>query len=128
MKKPKPVPMLLVCPTCGGRHIDEGKWAKKPHHTHACQHCGHVWRPAIVPTAGVAFLPGFANVGFRDNRTLLDLARADGSKTQKIADFFAEANPILADMKFKKTKQFGLPEATWRKTYSGKPRNYSGIT
>jgi len=31
----------------------------KPHHTHACQHCGLVWRPAIAPTVGVQFLPGF---------------------------------------------------------------------
>ena len=40
-------------------HIDEGEFATKPHHTHACQACGHVWRPAIVPTTGVRFLPGF---------------------------------------------------------------------
>ncbi len=26
---------------------------------HACQHCGLVWRPAIVATCGVQFLPGF---------------------------------------------------------------------
>lgn len=31
------------------------------HHTHACQHCGMVWRPAVVPTVGVYFLPGFKN-------------------------------------------------------------------
>lgn len=57
----RPVPMLLWCPECGGRHIDEGDFDTKPHHTHACQHCGHVWRPAIVPTRGVQFLPGFKN-------------------------------------------------------------------
>jgi hypothetical protein len=54
-------PMLLHCPMCGGRHIDEGEFATKPHHTHACQHCGHTWRPAIVNTVGVQFLPGFKN-------------------------------------------------------------------
>lgn len=59
--KRKPVPMLLHCPACGGRHIDEGEFATKEHHTHACQHCGFVWRPAIVPTVGVQFLPGFKN-------------------------------------------------------------------
>ena len=37
------------------------KGATKPHHTHACQHCGHVWRPAIVNTVGVMFLQGFKN-------------------------------------------------------------------
>ena len=59
--EPAPVPMLLTCPSCGERHIDEGEWAEKPHHTHACQHCGHVWRPAVINTVGVRFLPGFKN-------------------------------------------------------------------
>lgn len=53
--------MLLHCPMCGERHIDTGRFARKLHHTHACQGCGHVWRPAIVPTVGVQFLPGFKN-------------------------------------------------------------------
>lgn len=51
--------MLLWCPICGARHIDKGDFAVKPHHTHACQECGTVWRPAIVNTLGVQFLPGF---------------------------------------------------------------------
>ncbi len=57
----KPRPMVLTCPFCGGRHIDEGEFVTKPHHTHACQHCGMVWRPCIEPTVGVQFLPGFKN-------------------------------------------------------------------
>lgn len=60
---PGGIPMLLWCPACGKRHIDTGEFEHKPHHTHACQHCGMVWRPAIVPTAGVEFLPGFKNEG-----------------------------------------------------------------
>lgn len=56
-----PIPMRLVCPRCCALHIDEGEFATKPHHTHACQSCGEVWRPAIVPTVGVRFLPGFKN-------------------------------------------------------------------
>ena len=57
----KPIPMLLWCPgkNCGERHVDKGEFETKSHHTHACQHCGHVWRPAVVPTVGVQFLPGF---------------------------------------------------------------------
>lgn len=54
-------PMLLWCPECGRRHLDEGEWSTKLHHTHACQHCGHCWRPAVVNTCGVRFLPGFKN-------------------------------------------------------------------
>ncbi len=55
-----PIPMLLWCPECGARHVDKGEFATtKHHHTHACQSCGHCWRPAIVATVGVQFLPGF---------------------------------------------------------------------
>jgi hypothetical protein len=58
---PSPIPMLLWCPApgCNTRHVDKGEFATKHHHTHACQACGMVWRPAIVPTVGVQFLPGF---------------------------------------------------------------------
>ena len=66
--KIEPVPMILHCPgiinsgkaICGARHIDTGEFATtKIHHTHSCQSCGHTWRPAVVPTVGVQFLPGF---------------------------------------------------------------------
>ncbi len=57
--EPLPIPMILHCPECSKRHIDAGEFATRPHHTHACQHCGLVWRPAVVPTVGVRFLPGF---------------------------------------------------------------------
>lgn len=68
---PAPLPMILTCPgprangrgVCGARHIDEGEFATKPHHTHSCQVCGHTWRPAVAPTVGVQFLPGFKNGG-----------------------------------------------------------------
>jgi rubredoxin len=56
-----PIPMRLVCPDCRALHIDEGEFATKVHHTHACQQCGAVWRPAVVATVGVRFLPGFRN-------------------------------------------------------------------
>lgn len=56
-----PVPMLLHCPMCNERHYDVGEWATKVHHTHACQECGHVWRPAVAATMGVFYLPGFKN-------------------------------------------------------------------
>jgi len=62
MNETHPIPMILHCPICRERHIDEGEFAhNKIHHTHACQNCGLVWRPAIVPTVGVQFLPGFKN-------------------------------------------------------------------
>lgn len=55
------IPLLLHCPECFERHIDEAPWDAKRHHTHACQNCGHCWRPAVVDTVGVRFLPGFKN-------------------------------------------------------------------
>jgi len=56
-----PIPMLIWCPMCKTRHIDKGRFATHPHHTHSCQNkeCGLTWRPAIPPTVGVATLPGF---------------------------------------------------------------------
>ena len=50
------IPMILHCPDCGERHIDEQDFAEVAHHTHACQGCGLVWRPAKVNTHGVRFL------------------------------------------------------------------------
>lgn len=61
MSTDAPIPMRIPCPECGKLHIDEGDFATKPHHTHSCQHCGLTWRPAVVPTVGVRFLPGFKN-------------------------------------------------------------------
>lgn len=52
----KTIPMLLWCPECGERHVDEE--GREPHKTHACQYCGMLWRPALLETNGVQFLPG----------------------------------------------------------------------
>ena len=57
----KPLPIRIHCPECHQLHIDEGDFAATPHTSHACQHCGNVWRPAVKPTVGVRFLPGFKN-------------------------------------------------------------------
>lgn len=57
-----PIDMVLPCPQCGKLHLDapehasDGsvKWANPPHKSHLCHHCGCIWRPADVPTNGVA--------------------------------------------------------------------------
>jgi hypothetical protein len=73
-----PVPMLLFCPVCANQHIDRQErdshawceqcrsppaapcyawckvWANPPHRSHKCHTCGAIWRPADVPTTGVA--------------------------------------------------------------------------
>lgn len=56
-----PIPMIMNCPACGVRHIDEGRFATHPHTTHSCQSCGVNFKPALVPTVGVEFLPGYQN-------------------------------------------------------------------
>lgn len=51
-----PIPMVLHCPSCGSQHIDEPTedWPNPPHRSHLCGTCGCIWRPADVPTVGVA--------------------------------------------------------------------------
>lgn len=63
------IPMFLTCPLCCARHIDEGEFATKVHHTHSCQECGLTWRPAVVPTVGVLFLPSFKSEPSKVNET-----------------------------------------------------------
>lgn len=72
-----PIDMVLHCPECGVQHIDKpmteaeyaarlhesswwecggdkpGRWTNPPHRSHLCHGCGHIWRPADVPTNGV---------------------------------------------------------------------------
>lgn len=50
------LPIRICCEKCNELHVDEGEWVLKPHHTHECQKCGHVWRPAKFNTTGVRFL------------------------------------------------------------------------
>ena len=53
-----PIDMVLHCPACGLQHIDAPDertpdWKNEPHRSHLCHGCGHIWRPADVPTNGV---------------------------------------------------------------------------
>lgn len=82
-----PIPMILTCPSCCERHIDEGEFATKPHHTHACQGCGMVWRPAVVTTVGVRFLPGFKSMSTEQSAKLL-------SQLKDIVKFVKFVKPI----------------------------------
>lgn len=57
-KEETPIPMILNCPACNAQHIDKPApdkgWTNPPHRSHLCKFCGIVWRPADVPTIGVA--------------------------------------------------------------------------
>lgn len=63
-----PIDMVLHCQNCGLQHIDAPEpdmgpsydgsgdaplWPNPPHRSHLCHGCGHIWRPADVPTNGV---------------------------------------------------------------------------
>lgn len=52
------IDMVLHCPACGLQHLDEATdaWSNPPHRSHLCLGCGHIWRPADVPTNGVRAL------------------------------------------------------------------------
>lgn len=50
--------IVTHCPDCGLLHIDEGEWFERPHKTHLCAGCKHLWRPKDTHTRGVARLPG----------------------------------------------------------------------
>lgn len=52
-----PIPMIILCVSCGQQHIDEEEWATRPHKTHLCKFCGTCWRVAAVATVGVAHKP-----------------------------------------------------------------------
>lgn len=53
-----PLDMVLHCPRCHLQHIDAPEpangWDNPPHRSHLCHCCGCIWRPADVPTNGVA--------------------------------------------------------------------------
>lgn len=62
--------VILHCPSCHLQHIDAPDpdtvarsrigteavdvWRNPPHRSHLCHGCGFIWRPADVPTNGVA--------------------------------------------------------------------------
>ena len=56
----KPVRMSLRCEKCGLQHVDvldEATgidWSARPHKTHLCLGCGHLFRPFEYATLGVA--------------------------------------------------------------------------
>lgn len=88
----EPIDMVLHCPSCGLQHIDEPEahfhddgeahptWTNPPHRSHLCHGCGHIWRPADVPTNGVQTTQTRGkddHVLFDDRPMLADLAKAE---------------------------------------------------
>jgi rubrerythrin len=112
----EPVDMLLFCPNCGQRHVDEAKpdvcetcggekddfprnegalictceaftaWLNPLHKSHRCNFCNHVFRPADVPTNGVAALK---TKGERDGDPRPQQGLVEASQTLLNASDFA---------------------------------------
>jgi hypothetical protein len=59
-----PQRMVLYCPECGVKHIDEKDeatgidWATRPHKKHLCLTCGFIWQPSLINTVGVDSIGG----------------------------------------------------------------------
>lgn len=116
----KPIPMLLFCPKCGVQHVDapefvsdpgggnlgvamkiaadrEGAWTNPPHRSHLCHACGCIWRPADVPTEGVATI---TTRGSADNWTAPPStptsAPVEGAKLRPRAELLEHIDSLVA--------------------------------
>lgn len=94
-----PIDMVLHCPACGLQHIDGAEtmpaagsphWDNPPHRSHLCGRCGHVWRPADVPTNGVACVKTIGKadspVVVHETPNLIDNMRSGQSVSDKDID------------------------------------------
>ena len=95
---PAPINMVLHCPKCGLQHIDapdhphyggmtdatgfHPRWDNPPHRSHLCKGCGNIWRPADVPTNGVAAV---ATKGKADSPIAAPVVPLTDSELAKIA-------------------------------------------
>lgn len=103
-----PIPMILFCPACRCQHIDAeephkpscrindstgqpwcdcGQWTNPPHISHLCKFCGHIWRPADVPTTGVADI---TTRGEKDNHPLRGVASIVQQWRDKRGSYYVE--------------------------------------
>lgn len=94
-----PIDMVLHCPACGLQHIDApdpmgetegfiGAWTNPPHLSHLCHGCGHIWRPADVPTNGVQSV----KTKGKDDSEIVTVSAEDVAACAKIAkDMEAES-------------------------------------
>jgi hypothetical protein len=122
----RPIDMILHCPACGMQHVDAPEsgsrilyadepindqshgtlpgWANPPHRSHLCSGCGHIWRPADVPTNGVAAIK---TQGKNDSPK----AERD-AEIERLRKLLAEASEALRGMQWAQDSnpscQFGL--------------------
>lgn len=133
----QPIDMILYCPnpSCRKQHIDkpdlpdpcderDPAWTNPPHRSHKCHGCGLIWRPADVPTNGVAAIKTKGkndspapdvrpSVPVSDERKLIvDLVRLwDAGLTKRISDddYSEEMARIESDMRALLASQLPAP-------------------
>lgn len=124
----EPIPMLLYCPKCGLQHVDAPEmfeatvgidsngrpdWHNPPHRSHLCHGCGCIWRPADVPTNGVASImsvgkadtwePGSVDswsgsaVRARSSPPAADAMREATSLLRELVGFISDTGLLIAD-------------------------------
>lgn len=159
-----PIPMILLCPMCGVQHIDapethhvdramaeigmvvdySASWDNPPHRSHLCHACGCIWRPADVPTTGVARIETRGKADTFDVSKARELVReqAKGARGEmrhvaEVADINASALCAVVDIRSPNVLVIGdrlylhpapraaapdeLPEIQVCQTYMGEP-------
>ena len=134
-----PIDMVLHCPKCGMQHIDKpespkhtnainslaglparGLWTNPPHRSHLCHGCGHIWRPADVPTNGVAAIKTKGKDGMGHE--------VFAKSVDDVVNKLSEMGERLADLEDSPTAQAeaAQPVADWLhlKPYGYAPGNY----
>lgn len=106
VKQDSPIDMVLHCPACGLQHIDAPEarkfpafgpgmdvepWTNPPHRSHLCHGCGHTWRPADVPTNGVAAV---TTTGSKDSPIVAPV-KQDGQADERELPPLPEAYGLL---------------------------------
>lgn len=91
---------VIYCPACDAQHIDGdngAEFATRPHHTHLCQFCGHVWDNKVwsfgAHRADPATSLELANEAWREARLML------GEVTQERDDLSAQITAARAALR-----------------------------
>lgn len=136
--EPAPIDMVLHCPACGMQHIDKDEaagmfafdvacygepWRNPPHRSHLCHGCGHIWRPADVPTNGVQAVQ---TKGKADSPPAAQAAELEGWVLMPIEPTPEMRAAIIRQMCFQGDKWSYNAEAVYRDMLAASPTPPTG--
>lgn len=111
-----PIDMVLHCRKCGLQHIDAPEdevdmqcntnsvpgvmWANPPHRSHLCHGCGHIWRPADVPTNGVKEIKtkGKADSPLKQEGTDAHSVTVDGKALRQLLEALIGPSHLIREL------------------------------